>query len=82
MGQAKPKSADAMPSDQAVAKASIKLSFPMLLAVGLRSAAILGERVYRGKTTTRYSDLLLLAPAVENDLFRRAVLLARYHFPK
>lgn len=50
--------------------------------VGLRSAAILGERVYRGKTKTRYSDLLLLAPAVENDVFRRAVLLERYHFPE
>lgn len=50
--------------------------------VGLRSAAVLGERVFRRKTRTRYTHVLMLAPAVENDVFRRAVLLERYHFPE
>lgn len=49
--------------------------------VGLRSAAILGERLLRRKATARYDNVLLLAPAVENDVFRRPHLFEDYHFP-
>ncbi len=49
--------------------------------VGLRSAAILGERLYSGKGNTRYHNALLLAPAVEDDVFERPKLLDEFHFP-
>lgn len=48
--------------------------------VGLRSAAILAERLLRGKTTDRYDNMLLLAPAVENDVFHRPHPFDDYHF--
>ncbi|MCK4502039.1 MAG: alpha/beta fold hydrolase [Desulfuromonadales bacterium] len=50
--------------------------------VGLRSAAILAERLVRGKTDLRYDNILLLAPAVENDVFRRPHMFDDYHFPE
>jgi hypothetical protein len=49
--------------------------------VGLRSCSILGERRFSGRTTTRYRNVLLLAPAVEDDVFHRPKLLEEYHFP-
>lgn len=50
--------------------------------VGLRSATVLGERIFRDKTGVRFDHVLLLAPAVENDVFRRPWLLEKYHFPE
>lgn len=49
--------------------------------VGLRAAAILGERLIRGKTRSRFDNVLLFAPAVENDVFRRPRRFDDYHFP-
>ena len=50
--------------------------------VGLRSAAILGERRIRKNSPAHYDAVLLLAPAIENDVFRRPKLFDRYHFPE
>lgn len=49
--------------------------------VGLRSAAINAERLFRRKTSERFDNVLLLAPAVENDVFQRPHLFDDYHFP-
>jgi len=49
--------------------------------VGLRAAAIMGERRFSKKTTTRFDNLILLAAAVENDVFERPDRAEEYHFP-
>ncbi len=49
--------------------------------VGLRAAAILGERRYSRRTVTRFDNVVLLAPAVENDVFERPDRQDEYHFP-
>lgn len=49
--------------------------------VGLRGASILGERLFRGKGKARFDAVLMLAPAVEDDVFERPRLLEEYHFP-
>ncbi len=49
--------------------------------VGLRSASINAERLFRRKTEARFDNVLLLAPAVENDVFQRPHLFDDYHFP-
>jgi esterase/lipase superfamily enzyme len=50
--------------------------------VVLRCLAILGERHYREKSTLRVDRALLLAPAVENDVFERPGSGNEYHFPE
>ena len=48
----------------------------------LRSAAILGERRYhKNPAGPHYAEALLLAPAVEHDVFERAFGREEYHFP-
>ena len=48
----------------------------------LRSAAILGERRYhKDPAGPHYAGALLLAPAVEHDVFERAFGSEEYHFP-
>jgi len=52
--------------------------------VGLRAASIVGERRYSRSHAPRmepFENVLLLAPAVENDVFRRPTSSERYHFP-
>jgi esterase/lipase superfamily enzyme len=49
--------------------------------VGLRCASVLGERLYHGRSRIRFANCLLLAAAVEDDVFSRPTLLEEYHFP-
>ncbi len=48
----------------------------------LRSLAILGERLYRGKAKSAVNCALLLGAAVEDDVFERADDANEYHFPE
>ncbi len=50
--------------------------------VGLRGAAILGERLYHRGERVRFASVLLLAPAVEDDVFHRPERREEYHFPE
>ena len=49
--------------------------------VGLRCASVLGERLYHGRGRVRFAKALLLAAAVEDDVFRRPTFLEEFHFP-
>lgn len=50
--------------------------------VALRAAAILGERGFHGRPTTRIDRLLLLGASVEDDVFERPERYEEYHFPE
>lgn len=50
--------------------------------VGLRGASILGERRYNAHAAATLQNVLLLAPAVEDDVFERPNMLEEYHFPE
>jgi len=50
--------------------------------VGLRGLAVLGERLVRRKATFRVDRVVLLAPAVEDDVFTRPRRTEEYHFPE
>jgi esterase/lipase superfamily enzyme len=50
--------------------------------VALRGLSILGERRFRGKVDFRVKHVLLLAGAVENDVFQRPSFFEEYHFPE
>jgi hypothetical protein len=50
--------------------------------VVLRALAVLGERNFRKKTDLRVDRTLLLAAAVEDDVFRRPDRGDEYHFPE
>lgn len=50
--------------------------------VGLRALSILGERNFHGRASSRVESALLLAPAVEDDVFRRPERSEEYHFPE
>lgn len=50
--------------------------------VVLRGASILGERFASNKTDVKIRNVLLLAPAVEDDVFRRPMREEEYHFPE
>jgi esterase/lipase superfamily enzyme len=50
--------------------------------VVLRALSVLGERFYREKSSQRVDRALLLAAAVEDDVFERPLRLEEYHFPE
>ncbi|MFO1077017.1 MAG: alpha/beta fold hydrolase [Planctomycetota bacterium] len=53
--------------------------------VGLRALSVLGQRRFSKPPAERpapFDSVLLLAPAVENDVFERPNLAERYHFPE
>lgn len=50
--------------------------------VGLRALAVLGERFFHRKQATRVDETLLLAAAVEDDVFDRPERHEEYHFPE
>jgi len=50
--------------------------------VGLRASAILGERLFHRASRIRLSTVLLLAPAVEDDVFHRPQRSEEFHFPE
>ncbi|AFL75690.1 alpha/beta hydrolase [Thiocystis violascens] len=50
--------------------------------VVLRCLAVLGERFFREKSTLRVDHSLLLAAAVEDDVFHNPERLEEYHFPE
>ncbi|MFN0186840.1 MAG: alpha/beta hydrolase [Aquabacterium sp.] len=50
--------------------------------VSLRAAAILGQRLYSGRTVPRMDRLLLLGASVEDDVFENPQRHEEYHFPE
>jgi esterase/lipase superfamily enzyme len=50
--------------------------------VGLRALAVLGEHFFHRKSPTRVDETLLLAAAVEDDVFERPQRQDEYHFPE
>lgn len=48
----------------------------------LRALSIIGERYYRKQNSLRVDRALLLAPAVEDDVFERPSRGEEYHFPE
>lgn len=50
--------------------------------VGLRAAAVLGERLFHRRSRIRFTTAFLLAPAVEDDVFHRPQRREEYHFPE
>lgn len=69
-------------ADQHKAKSITLVTHSLGAHVGLRAAAILGERLFHKGDRLRFAKALLLAPAVEDDVFHRPERQEEYHFPE
>jgi esterase/lipase superfamily enzyme len=66
--------------NKAKAGSQLLLTHSLGAHVGLRALSILGERRFHDKVDFRIDQALLMAAAVENDVFERPSFLEEYHF--
>ena len=68
--------------DEAGAKSITIVAHSLGAHVTLRALSILGERRFRGRVGFRVKSTILLAAAVEDDVFRRPQRTEEFHFPE